>query len=294
MRVLVLSGGGSKGAFQLGVLDKLMTNPACQYDAVFGTSTGALTGAVLAQASTALEQRYYLNGLIALYRNIKGNSDIIRSGTNIFSKAWNLWRHGGIYDTSPLAALVTKNVGPKLLATSTTHLEVGYTDLAAATYQTADGKHPDILTYILASTMQPIFFQLRSDLADGGVCHMTPLADAFKWIKSFPTTAETPAPIIDIIVTNPIGTPVNVPVNYRHALDVLSRTFNIIETTLFLNDIKRALKKNAAPDVGDICVRLNLYAPAQDIGDGLDFSPSNIRSMFAVGQGTSLHGLTPP
>ena len=45
---LVLEGGGSKGAYQVGVLKALLEN-GYRFDAVTGTSIGALNGAILAQ-----------------------------------------------------------------------------------------------------------------------------------------------------------------------------------------------------------------------------------------------------
>ena len=45
---LVLEGGGSKGAYQVGVLKALLEN-GYRFDAVTGTSIGALNGAIPAQ-----------------------------------------------------------------------------------------------------------------------------------------------------------------------------------------------------------------------------------------------------
>ena len=42
MRALVISGGGSKGAFAGGVAQYLMKEKCCQYDLLLGTSTGSL------------------------------------------------------------------------------------------------------------------------------------------------------------------------------------------------------------------------------------------------------------
>ena len=42
MRALVISGGGSKGAFAGGVAQFLMQEKGCEYDMFLGTSTGSL------------------------------------------------------------------------------------------------------------------------------------------------------------------------------------------------------------------------------------------------------------
>ena len=41
---IVLSGGGAKGAFQVGVLDELITNRGVKIDIAVGTSTGSIAG----------------------------------------------------------------------------------------------------------------------------------------------------------------------------------------------------------------------------------------------------------
>jgi NTE family protein len=50
---LALQGGGSHGAFTWGVLDRLLTEPWLQIDAISGTSAGAMNAAVLADGWTA-------------------------------------------------------------------------------------------------------------------------------------------------------------------------------------------------------------------------------------------------
>jgi len=42
-RALVLSGGGSRGAFEVGVLQRLMREQQLDYDLLCGTSVGAIT-----------------------------------------------------------------------------------------------------------------------------------------------------------------------------------------------------------------------------------------------------------
>ena len=48
-RALVLSGGGSKGAFEVGVLQRLMGDERADYDLLCGTSVGAINAAYIAQ-----------------------------------------------------------------------------------------------------------------------------------------------------------------------------------------------------------------------------------------------------
>jgi len=51
MKALVLSGGGSAGAFQVGVLRYLVDNENVEYDIHTGISVGALNSALLASGT---------------------------------------------------------------------------------------------------------------------------------------------------------------------------------------------------------------------------------------------------
>ena len=53
MRALVISGGGSKGAFAGGVADYLINEAKRDYDILIGTSTGSLLVPLLAIEETA-------------------------------------------------------------------------------------------------------------------------------------------------------------------------------------------------------------------------------------------------
>ena len=46
---VVLSGGGAKGAFQVGVLDELVVNRGVKIDIAVGTSTGAIQALAVGQ-----------------------------------------------------------------------------------------------------------------------------------------------------------------------------------------------------------------------------------------------------
>lgn len=59
---LVLSGGGAKGAYQVGVL-RYMAESGMNIDAIAGASIGALNGAVIASASNLNEASEHLNKL---------------------------------------------------------------------------------------------------------------------------------------------------------------------------------------------------------------------------------------
>ena len=72
---VVLSGGGAKGAFQVGALDQLITKRKVKFDIAVGTSTGSIQAAAVAQDD--------IPRLVRTWEGIKGDEDIYkkRSGT---------------------------------------------------------------------------------------------------------------------------------------------------------------------------------------------------------------------
>ncbi len=61
MNALVISGGGSKGAFAGGVAEYLMVNCQKKYDLFVGTSTGSLLAPLLAVGDLELAKAVYTN-----------------------------------------------------------------------------------------------------------------------------------------------------------------------------------------------------------------------------------------
>lgn len=94
-RALVISGGGSKGAFAVGVVKRLLREyPNLDFDMYVGTSTGSLIAPLAAMGAYDL--------LEELYTNIK-TSDIITKG-NLGDR---LSQHS-IFDATPLWQLIEK------------------------------------------------------------------------------------------------------------------------------------------------------------------------------------------
>lgn len=94
-RALVISGGGSKGAFAVGVLKEMKkVFPKLDFDIYVGTSAGSLV--------TSLASLGMLDTLENFYTNIK-NSDIFVEG-NIIDKV----NDTSIFDVSPLWKLIQK------------------------------------------------------------------------------------------------------------------------------------------------------------------------------------------
>jgi len=72
----VLGGGGSKGSFQAGAVACLYSEFGLRPDTITGTSVGALAGTLLAHARTREEQRAAGDGLVAIWRSLRSQSDM--------------------------------------------------------------------------------------------------------------------------------------------------------------------------------------------------------------------------
>ncbi len=91
---LVVSGGGSKGAFAAGVIKRLAQEfPDINFDILIGTSTGALIVPLV-----ALDE---LDLLEQVYTTVK-TEDIILEG----NAGFNLINENSLFDSSPLGRLL--------------------------------------------------------------------------------------------------------------------------------------------------------------------------------------------
>jgi len=75
-RALGISCGGVKGAYQVGALWYLVNVLGCSFDHYLGTSTGAVTAAVLAQATTREELKTQVELLKTEYEELRSPSQV--------------------------------------------------------------------------------------------------------------------------------------------------------------------------------------------------------------------------
>jgi NTE family protein len=72
---LALSGGGSRGSFQIGALEYLYTVLNYRPDVIAATSVGSINGIALAQGRTPAEQLAQLNSLLEVWRSLASPGD---------------------------------------------------------------------------------------------------------------------------------------------------------------------------------------------------------------------------
>lgn len=263
-RALVLSGGGARGAFQVGMLEELVVRQKKDFDVIRGVSVGALNGAVLAQAPReGGRSQQNLSGvvkqLIHLWtKDIKGNHSIYsdRAGwIGIVAGADSL------YSFAPMESLMKQYVKVPRLKASKRNFKVGTVSLVKGTYREWGPNDPGFFQRLLASASIPAVFpfvDFKKDqdvLVDGGVRNITPLKSAFKekpkeiyvLLASKVDKPKNPKKVVPPSAAeehtysqwddNWLGTKVN-------AMDVLERTIDILTDEIYLEDIKTAVKWN--------------------------------------------------
>lgn len=184
LRALVLSGGGGRGAYHVGVL-RFLEEHEWVPDVVVGTSIGAVNGAAIASGHTA-------HSLWALWRRLK-TDDVQRQAWDLFSL--DKWDH--LLDTAPLRRTLVEegwidlarvNAQPviKHLRLTVVEMETGRLRVFGNSPDPLRGSHCEqveiTLDHILASCSIPLVYPPTKidDVAfwDGGTVANTPLGPA--------------------------------------------------------------------------------------------------------------------
>ena len=114
---LVLSGGGAKGAYQIGAW-KALDNAGFKFSAVSGASVGSLNAALVAQGD--IERADHLWEKIEIKNVVDVPSELISNGkisltTKSLSSLTGKWQKGLLLDSSPLKKLIEKEIDEKFI-----------------------------------------------------------------------------------------------------------------------------------------------------------------------------------
>jgi NTE family protein len=275
VKALVLSGGGSRGAYQVGALRRLLVDQRRDYDIVCGISVGALNGAMMCQAPLGSPE--------LAYEKLTEIWDVVTP-----RKVWKhrflwyiaaLWS-SSVYDSSPLEKWVREALDVEAVRASKRKLRVGAVNWKTAEYRVVDELSADLANWVLASASFPVFFKPikieGEEWTDGGVRHVTPIGAAIR----------AGATDIDVIMTSN-------PEDQRDwkpkGMSALWRALRAIEIALdevTRGDLKEAGLKNDLARLGGPYkdVKIRLLQPSRPLGvDSLDFDPKGIKSMRDLG-----------
>lgn len=295
---IVLSGGGAKGAFQVGVLDALINERGVKPSIVVGTSTGAIQALGVAQQD--------VSGLLNVWMGLKSNSDIYKQRSGPLLSA--LFGEKALYDAAPLKKLLKSFSKPDSLAASGIAMRLGVVSLQSGEFRTIDESVPDIHNWVYASCAMPTFFDPlqtsdKQQWVDGGVRDVTPLGSALEL---------NPSGVI-VIRASPMSNPASkkffgglVPIGLRSAALLQSEVSrNDLANTSLINDMLAArdqlFTSLEASGISGIAAsklllpldrqlsnyrfaQVRIIEPEKEFSDTLEFDPGKIREAIEAGR----------
>jgi len=263
-KVLVLGGGGSKGAYQAGAIDYLLGEQGFRYRGIFGVSVGAINGLHLSQykdfeAAQATEQ------LLTFWRGIS---------TDQVYKDWFLGKIRGLckpsfYDSRPLKKYLSEHFSIEKFKNSGKAFGVGAVSMDTGEYRLFTEDYEDILNAVLASAAYPVMFLTvpleNQQWSDGGIRSVTPLKAAFDY----------GATEMHVIMCTPANRTFSAK-DKPNAIDNLSRMMDIMLEEIIETDLKLALAYNKLAKHGLIPgkrhAKIRVIRPEKSLpGSSLDF-----------------------
>jgi len=284
-RALVLSGGGSKGAWQAGAIKALLESGR-KYDIITGISVGALNGSFLTMYADG-EELLAAEDLVNLWENLHTKN--VHKRWFPFGMLHGLWKPS-FYNSKPLMKMVHETLDVKALQNSGKELRVGAVSLDDGLYRMWSQNDDDIADGVLASSSFPGFLTpIKMDgrlWSDGGLRNVTPLKSAI----------ELGAEEADILMTmvsdefEPLGKNPN-------ALKISKRTLDVMIDEVIQGDIKQALLIN---DIVSTAGRfmatnkkyiyINLLRPSNKLDiDSLDFDNEKMKKLIKQGYEDGKH-----
>ncbi|MDO4846583.1 MAG: patatin-like phospholipase family protein [Clostridiaceae bacterium] len=179
---LVLAGGGAKGAYQIGAW-RALRELGIEFNAIAGTSIGAINGALMAQGSFETAMRFWSNAEVSNGINLPFE---LKSGENLFSLSnmpqifYEVLRNGGI-DISPAKKIVEDNISEEAVRASNIPLAIvtfNLNNMKPVELFVSDMPEGTMIDYIMASARFPGLNKQGPDDAqylDGGVYDNAPL-----------------------------------------------------------------------------------------------------------------------
>lgn len=284
MKALVISGGGSKGAFAGGVAQFLIQDCKKQYDMFIGTSAGSLLIPLLSLGEieklhsifTSVTQSdiFNVNPFIIykkddVYKTKINHFGIVKMfmrGKKTFGESMNLRNLIGKF-ISKKDFLKMKNAVPDIVVTvaNLTSMQMEYKSVKDYTYD-------DFCDWIWASSNVVPFMSLLQkndfEYADGGLGNIVPVSHAIKM----------GATDIDVIILKTEKRKVeNPPVH--NALELIERAFDFMLDQIQFDDLligrMEGIQKN---------VDLNIYQPPESLADNsLIFDPVKMKEWWSIG-----------
>ncbi len=264
----ILSGGGAKGAFQVGAL-RALDEAGIRPDVIYGTSVGALNAAGYAYTGLA--------GLDQLWRSIRRRRDIL----SINWKGLFSLNARGLYTMKPLRKkirkLVRKNyptIDAYVCSVDIQNSEVLYTKCGASNFA----------RQVEASAAIPVAMEPVDGYVDGGVREQTPLDKAIR----------DGADNLVVILCNPHKRTMDnwkIPEWPLPLVGIGLRAIEIMEHEIFINDIERCHEYNRQSLNGvnpkdKKYIELKVFSPPKLVLNTLEFNAVKIARGIQQGYDT--------
>jgi len=278
-RALVLSGGGTKGAFQCGAINYLVSLQNINYNILCGTSVGALNCSFLGMYNNKKEG---IKDLLAVWKNLQ-TKDILKRHFP-FGRLHGLLKPN-LYNSNPLKNKIYKIIDVDKILSTQNKISIESVCLDTGQLKSSREFDKNFKEFVLASCSFPGLFEpVKIDnhlWLDGGIKSMTPLTNAI----------EMGADIIDVIICSPENNIQPMPSN-SNSIEIIKRTLDLMVDSILDSDIKKAMLYNRLLEHESIenkrKVEINIIRPNMVLTyDSFSFNTETIESMIDIGYVTA-------
>jgi NTE family protein len=316
IRALVMSGGGAKGAFEVGAVDTLVRERRMDFQVIAGVSVGALNALMLAQGRGPDGLAEQVEELKRVWLGIGSAREIYRD--RFLGKVLAFVAKNSIYDPAPLREKIERYGRLDRLRSSGREFRVGVTCLESGGYECVDQNHESIHAYTLASSSMPVLFppvEIGScSWVDGGVRNVTPLDNAFGALKQLSSRSPAEGLEMHVLLASPLSIQ-RATGPWKTGMAIGKRTLSMLINEIYREDIGHALAINDAvrshvelrarleERLGAAAaenmlagldfpfappkyryVQIHAVVPEREFSEALEFDPKKIREAFEAGR----------
>lgn len=283
MRALVISGGGSKGAFAGGIADYLISECKNEYDIFLGTSTGSLLVPLLSIGEISKLKAIYtsVNQKSIFSRNpfvIKKKNDEFKIKMNHLNILMGFLKGSRTFgESKALRQLILKTLTPEFfeqmkeqsaeVVVTVSNISLGHVEYKSL----KDFNREDFCDWIWASAnMIPFMSLVRKngfDYGDGGLGNIVPISEAI----------NRGASDVDVIVLKTEKQHQKKPV--ENALELTTRVFDFLLDQIIRNDVALGKLRSKHEHVN-----LNFYHPPEMLTkNSLIFDTKQMKKWWDLG-----------
>jgi NTE family protein len=267
IRGLTFSAGGSHGAWEVSQLQKLVKK-GNEYSVYGGVSAGALNAAFISQYEDLF---LATSALINLWSGISTKS--IYRNWNIFGPLNVLWKKS-LYNSSPLRALIDRNISLASVRATKKKVFVGATNINSGLFEVFDGDTNDnFIPAVKASCAFPFLFEPvkigNALYIDGGV----------RDVHLIKPMIDYGCDEIDIISTQPLE--VSNTQFTGNALKVLEVSMGYFADEVSENELKMCNMYNLMGSKKDVKIRV--FRPEKKLSeDAMNFDNGKILRLLGI------------